>query len=85
MAKVTMYGTRSCPFCLLAEAHLKQKGISHVDKILVNIQSSALAEMVTRSGRKTVPQIFVGDVHVGGYDDLVDLDRAGRLDQLLAA
>lgn len=85
MTNVTMYSTRSCPFCLRAEEYLKRKGVGHIDKILVDAQFGALNEMVARSSRRTVPQIFVGDVHVGGYDDLVNLDRLGRLDELLAA
>lgn len=84
MADVTMYGTQSCQFCLRAEKYLKRKAVGYIDKILVDTQSGTLKEMISRSGRRTVPQIFIGDVHVGGYEDLVNLDRLGQLDDLLA-
>ncbi len=83
MATVTMYSTRICPYCLRAEEYLKRKGVSHIDKILVDALPEAMHEMITRTGRRTVPQIFIDAVHVGGYDDLVDLDRQGGLEPLL--
>jgi glutaredoxin 3 len=85
MAKVTMYSTGMCPFCLMAERLLKSKGIAEIEKIRVDLEPSRREEMMERTGRRTVPQIYVGDKHVGGYDDLAALDRAGGLDSLLAA
>ncbi|MCC6206799.1 MAG: glutaredoxin 3 [Gammaproteobacteria bacterium] len=84
MAYVMMYGSRSCRFCLRAEEYLKRKGVGHITKTLVDLHPGAIETMIARTGRRSVPQIFIGDIHVGGYDDLVSLDRAGRLDQLLA-
>jgi glutaredoxin 3 len=85
MAKVLMYSTGVCPFCLMAERLLRSKGVSEIEKIRVDLEPERRAEMVERTGRRTVPQIYVGDRHVGGYDDLAALDRAGGLDPLLAA
>ena len=85
MAKVMMYSTGVCPFCLMAERLLKSKGIAEIEKIRVDLEPSRRQEMMERTGRRTVPQIYVGDNHVGGYDDLAALDRAGGLDALLAA
>jgi glutaredoxin 3 len=85
MAKVMMYSTGVCPFCLMAERLLKSKGIAEIEKIRVDLEPSRRQEMMERTGRRTVPQIYVGDKHVGGYDDLAALDRAGGLDALLAA
>jgi glutaredoxin 3 len=85
MAYIMMYGTRSCRFCLRAEEYLQRKGVSHIDKTLVDARPGAIDAMIARTGRRSVPQIFIGDVHIGGYDDLIRLDREGRLDPLLAA
>jgi len=85
MAKVLMYSTGVCPFCLMAERLLKSKGVAQIEKIRVDLQPERRDEMIQRTGRRTVPQIYVGDRHVGGYDDLAALDRAGGLDPLLAA
>jgi glutaredoxin 3 len=85
MAKVVMYSTGVCPFCLMAERLLKAKGVAQIEKIRVDLQPERRDEMVERTGRRTVPQIFVGERHVGGFDDLSALDRAGGLDPLLAA
>lgn len=82
MPKVTMYCTAVCPYCVMAERLLQGKGIS-VEKIRVDLDAARRAEMMTRTGRRTVPQIYVGDTHVGGFDDLSALDRAGKLDPLL--
>ena len=82
--KVTMYGTRGCPFCLRAERLLRSKGVSGLVKIAVDADPDERQRMIARSGRSSVPQIFVGDTHVGGFDDLAALDRAGRLDDLLS-
>ena len=85
MAKVTMYSTGVCPFCLMAERLLKSKGVAEIDKVRVDLDPPRRQEMMERTGRRTVPQIYVGEKHVGGYDDLAALDRAGGLDALLAA
>lgn len=81
--RVTMYATGYCPYCSMAERLLQSKGVE-IDKIRVDLEPQRRVEMMTRSQRRTVPQIYVGDVHVGGYDDLSALDRAGQLDALLA-
>ena len=85
MAKVVMYSTGVCPFCLMAERLLRAKGVAEIEKIRVDLEPARRMEMVERTGRRTVPQIYVGDRHVGGYDDLAALDRAGGLDPLLAS
>jgi glutaredoxin 3 len=85
MAKVLMYSTGVCPFCLMAERLLRSKGVADIEKIRVDLQPERREEMMQRTGRRTVPQIYVGERHVGGYDDLSALDRAGGLDALLAA
>jgi glutaredoxin 3 len=84
MAKITMYSTGVCPFCQMAERLLKAKGVAAIDKIRVDLDPARRVEMMEKTGRRTVPQIYIGDTHVGGYDDLAALDRAGRLDGLLA-
>jgi glutaredoxin 3 len=85
MAKVTMYSTGVCPYCIQAERLLKAKGVAAIDKIRVDLAPEQRDEMITRTGRRTVPQIYIGETHVGGFDDLSALDRAGGLDKLLAA
>ena len=85
MAKVLMYSTGACPFCVMAERLLRAKGVAEIEKVRVDLEPARRAEMVDRTGRRTVPQIYVGDRHVGGYDDLAALDRAGGLDPLLAS
>lgn len=85
MAKVTMYSTGMCPFCTMAERLLVSKGVANLEKIRVDLEPERRDEMIARTGRRTVPQIYVGDRHVGGFDDLATLDRAGGLDPLLAA
>ena len=84
MPPVKMYSTQVCPYCVMAEKLLAKKGISHLEKILIDRDPEQREVMMTRTGRRTVPQIYIGDTHVGGYDDLVALDRAGKLDALLA-
>lgn len=79
-----MYCTEACPYCQMAIRLLERKGVA-IDKIRVDEQPGRRAEMVQRSGRTTVPQIFIGQTHVGGYTDLARLDAAGELDGLLAA
>jgi glutaredoxin 3 len=85
MAKVMMYSTAMCPFCLMAERLLKAKGVEMIEKVRVDLEPVRRREMMERTGRRTVPQIYVGERHIGGYDDLAALDRAGGLDPLLAA
>lgn len=83
MAKILMYATAVCPFCVRAEQLLQRKGVAAIEKIRVDLDPQRRAEMMERTGRRTVPQIFIGDTHVGGCDDLFDLERAGKLDPLL--
>lgn len=83
-AQVVMYSTRFCPYCMRARALLDGKGVSYTD-IGVDGRPELRRQMVERSGRYTVPQIWIGEQHVGGYDDIALLDRQGRLDQLLSA
>ena len=85
MAKVTMYTTGVCPYCIQAERLLKAKGVTEIDKLRVDLEPQLRATMMQRTGRRTVPQIYIDDFHVGGYDDLAALDRAGGLAPLLAA
>ncbi len=81
---VTMYTTAYCGYCLRAELLLETKGITDIVKIRVDEQPEERIAMMKRTGRRTVPQIYIGDHHVGGYDELAALDRAGRLNALLA-
>lgn len=83
MAGVTLYSTRWCPFCVRAKQLLEHKQ-AEVHEIDVDREPGARQEMMTRSGRRTVPQIWIGDRHVGGCDELFALERAGELDELLA-
>ena len=85
MPKIVMYATGVCPFCLMAERLLRAKGVADIEKIRIDLEPARRDEMMQRTGRRTVPQIYVGERHVGGYDDLAALDRAGGLDPLLAA
>ncbi len=79
---IVMYATSSCPYCVAARSLLQSKGVRWTE-VSVDLQSGKRAEMMQRSGRHTVPQIFIGDCHVGGFDDLSLLDRQGELDRLL--
>ena len=81
-ATIVMYATTSCPYCVAARGLLKSKGVQWTE-VPVDIQKENRAEMMQRSGRHTVPQIFIGDRHVGGFDDISLLDRRGELDALL--
>ncbi len=85
MATVTMYSTGVCPYCVQAERLLKSKGVTTIEKIRVDLQPELRDAMIAKTGRRTVPQIYIGETHVGGFDDLSALDRAGGLDKLLAA
>ncbi|MBS0213003.1 MAG: glutaredoxin 3 [Proteobacteria bacterium] len=80
---ITVYSTAVCPYCVAAKNFLKARGRGWVE-VRVDTDPEQRRAMIERSGRTSVPQIFVGDVHVGGYDDLVALDRAGGLEALLA-
>ena len=80
-----MFLTPSCPYCHRAKALLQQRGVGHIDEIRVDLEPAQRVRMVELTGRRTVPQIFIGDTHVGGCDDLVDLDRRGGLLPLLGA
>ncbi|HXW63837.1 MAG TPA: glutaredoxin 3 [Burkholderiaceae bacterium] len=83
-AKVRMYSSGLCPFCRRAEALLAARGAKNVETLRVDQDSKLLAEMVRITGRRTVPQIFINERHVGGYDDLAAIDREGGLTALLA-
>lgn len=83
MQSIRMYCTAVCPYCQMAERLLTAKGVDRIDKIRVDLEPERRVEMMERTGRRTVPQIYIGDTHVGGYDDLAALDRAGGLDPLL--
>jgi len=85
MSNVVMYSTAVCPYCVQAERLLASKGVKDITRIRVDQDPARRDEMIARTGRRTVPQIFIGDKHVGGYDDLAALDRAGGLVPLLAA
>jgi glutaredoxin 3 len=85
MAKVLMYSTGVCPYCVMAERLLRSKGVADIEKVRVDLDPARREEMMSRTGRRTVPQIYIGERHVGGYDDLAALDHAGGLDPLLAA
>lgn len=80
---IVMYATQSCPFCVAARSLLRSKGVDWME-ILIDIEPDKKAEMMAKSGRHTVPQIFIGETHVGGFDDLQALDQSGGLDPLLA-
>ena len=82
MAAVTMYSTAYCPYCQAADRLLQLKG-AEIQRIRVDLEPERRAEMMTRTGRRTVPQIYIGDLHVGGYEELAELERAGRLESLL--
>jgi len=84
MAKVLMYSTAVCPYCVRAEQLLKRKGVQEIEKVRVDLQPELRVLMMQKTGRRTVPQIYIDDRHVGGYDDLALLDKAGDLDRLLA-
>lgn len=84
MAKVLMYSTEVCPYCVRAEQLLKRKGVQVIEKVRVDLQPEIRAEMMKKTGRRTVPQIYINGEYVGGYDDLAALDQAGGLDKLLA-
>ena len=81
---VQMYCTEFCPYCVRAEKLLNRKGVSEIEKIRVDLQPELRDAMIEKTGRRSVPQIFINGVHVGGFDDLSELDQDGGLDTLLA-
>jgi len=83
MNKVLMYSTGVCPYCVRAEMLLKQRGVAEIEKIRIDLDPQQREAMMARTGRRTVPQIYIGDTHVGGFDDLAALDKAGGLMPLL--
>lgn len=85
MPSITLYSAQGCGFCDAAENLLRRKGVAQWHKIAVDREPGMLEKMIALTGRRTVPQIFVGSVHVGGFDDLLAMDRAGALDELLGA
>jgi glutaredoxin 3 len=84
MAKVMMYSTAVCPYCINAERLLASKGVMEIDKVRVDLNPEQRLEMMEKTGRRTVPQIFINNQHIGGYDELRALDLSGGLDPLLA-
>ncbi|MDO9225153.1 MAG: glutaredoxin 3 [Pseudomonadota bacterium] len=85
MPHVKMYCTATCPYCTMAEKLLNKKGVTNIEKVRVDLDSAQLEDMMRITGRRTVPQIYIGDRHVGGFDDLSALDAGGELEPLLAA
>jgi len=85
MANIVMYTTAVCPYCINAEKLLASKGVKEINKIRIDLEPERREEMMQRTGRRTVPQIYIDDRHIGGFDDLRALDLAGGLDPLLAA
>ncbi len=85
MPAVRMYTTAVCPYCVRAKALLRQRGVEHIEEIRIDADPAAAAEMGRLSGRRTVPQIFIDEQHVGGCDDLYALDAAGGLRPMLQA
>lgn len=83
MVRVLMYSTVVCPYCTMAERLLKARGVDSIEKILIDQNESLREEMMKKTGRRTVPQIYIGETHVGGFDDLSALDKAGGLLPLL--
>ncbi len=84
-SKVVMYSTAVCPYCQRAEMLLKQRGVTQIEKVRIDLDAAQRDAMIEKTGRRTVPQIFIGDTHVGGFDELAALDRAGGLLPLLQA
>lgn len=84
MSKVLMYCTAICPYCVRAEQLLQRKGVWEIEKIRVDLQPELRVAMMEKTGRRTVPQIYISGEHIGGYDELASLDHDGQLDKLLA-
>ena len=85
MTAVRMYTTQVCPYCVRAKALLKQRGVDLIDEVRIDLDPAQREQMVALTGRRTVPQIFIGETHVGGCDELIALDRSGGLVPLLQA
>jgi len=83
MTAVRMYTTQVCPYCIRAKALLKQRGVESIDEVRIDLDPAQRDQMIALTGRRTVPQIFIGDTHVGGCDELIALDRSGGLAPLL--
>jgi glutaredoxin 3 len=83
MAKILMYCTEVCPYCVRAEQLLARKGFKEIEKIRIDLQPEMQEIMIQKTGRRTVPQIYINGEHVGGFDDMAALDRAGKLDAIL--
>lgn len=84
MQAVKMYTTQVCPYCIRAKSLLKQRGVEQIEEVRIDLDPGQREHMMTITGRRTVPQIFIGDTHVGGCDDLMDLDKRGGLLPLLS-
>ena len=84
MPKILMYATAVCPYCINAERLLTAKGVKDIEKIRVDLQPEQRMEMMQKTGRRTVPQIYIDGLHIGGFEELRALDLAGKLDPLLA-
>ena len=82
-ARVVMYSSGVCPYCTMAERLLTARGVDVIEKIRIDLDPQQRAEMMAKTGRRTVPQIYIGDTHVGGFDDLSALDQGGKLHALL--
>jgi len=85
MPKIRMYTSGYCPYCVRAEQLLRRKGVDEIEKVRIDLDPGERDRMMEITGRRTVPQIFIGERHIGGCDDLYELDRSGALDPLLAA
>ena len=83
-SRVLMYSTAVCPFCVRAEQLLRARGVTEIEKVRVDLDPARREEMMEKTARRTVPQIYIGDTHVGGCDDLIALDQAGKLLPLLS-
>lgn len=83
MSEITMYSSQGCGYCQSAERLLQRKGVAQINKISVDAEPGLWQAIVAKTGRRTVPQIYIGDLHVGGFDDLAALDKTGKLDELL--
>jgi glutaredoxin 3 len=83
VAKVLMYCTEVCPYCVRAENLLKKRGVTEIEKIRIDLQPEQRDIMIAKTGRRTVPQIYIGERHVGGFDDMAELDSQGELVPLL--
>ena len=83
--KIIMYSTAVCPYCVRAEQLLNSRGVTDIEKVRVDLEPQRREDMMQKTGQRTVPQIYIGETHVGGCDDLYELERQGKLDSLLAA